>query len=516
MFSAKQYWQRISINSPKNWGLLAIIVVHVIIAYTFISYQNITYDEPSYIEYSKRWLHGKPERIEPLDDSKTPVISIVWIPRIVRQIINPSYQLNDYGRKDQKEGRYMMIVFSILTIIYLYRFTTYFKMKYWWAVFLFLIIDPLFIAYSVLINSDLLSGFILLATVFHLIKYLFQKEEKQFYIASLFLAIGLVTKHSFLFFVPLFWLFILHTNKKIDWKKLLSFILIIMLVINSVFYFHHSFKSLGSYHFESTSFKNLQSSLSFLNWLPIPLPENYLQSIDLSQYHSQLGGNKNNTYTGVYLLGQTKLHGGFWYYYIIQILYKFPLSLLSILIIGFSVCVIKWKKIENQKKILLATFLWIFGALSFLNSFQIGIRHLLLIIPLLYVLMAFVLNKLLLQKQKILVGVLCAIMLVSVAKYFPYLIPYTNEIVLNKERVYEKIMDSGIDYGQNDSLIIAKLRTDSTLKVPTNIAAKGKYLLSMKTYVEQLKNGDSSLNWLVKHYEPQKQLAFVALIYDVK
>jgi hypothetical protein len=74
-------------NTKQHKWLLLLMIVHVGIAFYYIAQQNITYDEPSYIEYSKRWLHGNPNRIEALDDSKTPVISFVWLPRIVKQII---------------------------------------------------------------------------------------------------------------------------------------------------------------------------------------------------------------------------------------------------------------------------------------------------------------------------------------------------------------------------------------------------------------------------------------------
>lgn len=507
-----------NIPIPKNhlWLLLCFIVFHVIICYTFIQYQNITYDEPSYIEYSKRWLHGKPERIEALDDSKTPIISIVWLPRIVRQIINPNYHLDDYGRKDQEEGKYMMIVFSILTIIYLYKFTQLLKLKFWWSIFLFLLIDPLFISFSVLINSDVASGFILLALLFHLTKYLFYQQQKQFYFATIFLAFGLVTKHTFLFFVPVFWLFIFWRTKKFAWQKLLWFIVIVLMIINTMFYFEHSFKTFGSYVFVSNTLQHLQQQFNFLHSLPIPLPANYVHSIDLLQYHSQLGGSKSNTYTGVYLLGKTKLHGGFWYYYAVHVFYKFPISILALVVTGTYFLVKNFQKNKQQHLLLLLSIFTFVFSLSFFNSFQIGVRHLLLVLPTLYVLIAIVINKLLIAHKKIWVMGLWFFMFSSVAFYFPYLIPYTNEFVIHKNKVYEKIMDSSIDYGQSDSLVKKMILQDTSYQMPTAFAAKGKYLVNMKAYIEQLKVGDTSLNWLFKYHQPKKNIAFVALEFQVR
>jgi hypothetical protein len=124
--------------SNRNHIFLGIIILfHLLISFYFISKQHITYDEPSYIEYSKRWLLGNPERTEPLDDSKTPVISIVWLPRIVQQLIQPNLQHTDFGKTDQQQGRYMMVCFSILLLIYIYCFLKKLNIQNWLLIFFF-------------------------------------------------------------------------------------------------------------------------------------------------------------------------------------------------------------------------------------------------------------------------------------------------------------------------------------------------------------------------------------------
>ena len=493
---------------------VAFMLVHVCLSFYFISFQNITHDEPSYIEYSKRWLHGKPERIEPLDDSKTPVIAIVWLPRIIRQIINPNYQLTDYGRQDQKEGRYMMIVFSILTGIYLYKFLLLLNVKKWWAVFLFFIFDPLIMAYAVLINSDLASGFFLLAIIYYLYKYLYQASSKSFYLSCLFLGIGLVTKHTFLFFIPLFWVLIFFIIKRIEWKKLLHFIIIILLIINVAFFCKDTFKTLGSYQFSSASFISLQKKFS---WLPIPVPASYINSIDLLQYHAQLGGSSSNTYTGVYILGQINLHDGFWYYYLVVTVYKIPIAILILLLLGCVFAIVKYKPTHKKYWLLLVLpAIYFFLMLSFFNQFQIGIRHLLLIIPLLYVLLGITINKLLESKAKWLVAFLWVGLVSSVMYYYPYIIPYTNELVGNKMKVYEKVMDSSIDYGQSDSSAVQFVKNNKAFSFASANPTKGSLLLSMRKYIELNKQADTSLNWLVKNHQPTGIYQGVYLIYTIK
>lgn len=507
-----QWLKKQALKLTKYKWLALLMLVHVAIAFYFIGQQNITYDEPGYIEYSKRWLHGKPERVAALDDSKTPVISIVWLPRVVRQLFQPNYQLNDYGRQDQKEGRYMMIVFSLLLMLYLYKFIQQLNLKQGVWVLLFFLLDPLIIAYSVLINSDLLSGLLLLTIVYHLYQLSLQQNNQQFFLACLFMGIALVTKHTFLFGMPLFLAALIFIYKKKSIVKVLLAMFVILFIINLAFYFTKTGMLLNAYHFKSNLFNRLQESFG---WLRIPLPETYLQSIDLLQFHAQLNGSTTNTYTGVYLLGKVNLQTGFWYYYLVLALYKIPWALWLLFTIGLGRLILKATNYTKQLFFIILPIVYFVLVLSFLNDFQIGIRHLLIVIPLVYVLLAFVIQHLIISKAKWLVPVLLVWMFISVIKYYPDLIPYTNELIVDKARVHEKFMDSSIDYGQSDSAAVRFLQTNTHYKIPDSTPTSGKYLLSMHQYIEKIKKGDTSLNWLVKKYAPTGLFKHVYLQYQV-
>ena len=51
--------------------LATLLVLHTIITFVYVQHQPLTNDEADYIEYSKRWLKGKPDKILDVDDSKT-------------------------------------------------------------------------------------------------------------------------------------------------------------------------------------------------------------------------------------------------------------------------------------------------------------------------------------------------------------------------------------------------------------------------------------------------------------
>ena len=172
-------------------------------------------------------LDGKPERIEILDDSKSPIVAICWLPRIIQQIIQPGYHLNDYGRKDQEQGRYMMIVLSLIIAVYVYWWCKgLYGKKGWWLPLLLLLFDPLYLAYSTIISTDLACGTFLVALLYHYRKYLVHQERKHFYIAALFAGVGIVTKQTMLFSMVLLpvlaaYFFLQHRLKHlVSWRAL--------------------------------------------------------------------------------------------------------------------------------------------------------------------------------------------------------------------------------------------------------------------------------------------------------
>ncbi|WP_207493482.1 ArnT family glycosyltransferase [Aridibaculum aurantiacum] len=509
--------------------LLAFLLLHTLASFYYISKQNITFDEPSYIEYSKRWLHGKPERIHNLDDSKSPVTAISWLPRIVKQFINPNYQLNDYGRSDQESGRYMMILFSFLAALYVYLWCReLYGVKGWVLPLLMLLFDPLYLAYSTLITTDLACGAFLVALLYHVRQYLLTKSKLHFLSSALFTGIALVTKQNMLFLVGLLPLLLFFFYVKTDVKLSLKngilqsvlFTVIVLFVINIAFYFTGTFKSFGSYHFVSNSFQSIQQQLAILHWLPVPVPGSYVQSIDMLQRQAELGGGlEASSYKGVYLLGEYKSNGGFWYYYLVLLFFKMPIGTMVIILIS-SVLLVKyfnWQSFRKQYQFLIVPILYYLIILSFFNKFQIGIRHLLLVYPLLFVGIGYVFYRFtfLLKPVRILVVVSVLFTFVSVASYYPDLIPYTNEFVADKKKVYKKIYDSSIDYGQADSALTALQKADPSLLPASPVPAVGKYALLMGEVLDHDLRDKPVYPWYQK-LEPDSLVRHVILIYNIK
>lgn len=509
--------------------LLAFLLVHTIAAFYYIRQQNITYDEPDYIEYAKRWLHGKPERIQPLDDSKSPIVAVSWVPRIVRQLINPNYQLNDYGRKDQQEGRYMMIVFSFIAALYVYRWCQdLYGDNGWQFPLLLLLFDPLYLSYTTLITTDLACGAFLVALLYHHRKWLVHKSRKDFFYAAFFTTLAIVTKQSLLFVLILLPLLsviysVFSRSASIFNKKTiihgLLFLLIILAGINAAYYFHRTFLPFGSYVFESNTLKNLQQTLSFMHWFPVPLPQPYVQSVDMLKAHADIGaGTPQSTFNGVYLFGDLKLSGGYWYYYLVLLFYKLPIGTMLLLLACVPLFFKKFKRQQFAREYMFLLFpiffYWI--VLSFFNQFQSGVRHILLVFPLLFIGLGYLFNQLRTAQfgWRILAGSAIAYTFITIALYYPYLIPYTNEFITDKKTVYRKIYDSSVDYGQSDSSVSYFIKQHPEYKRPTPVPAVGRFaVLTGEMLNTYLRN-----TWQYKWYlamEPKGHYRYTVLLFDI-
>ncbi len=516
----------------QRWLLLAFLVLHTCASFYYISKQNITHDEPQYIEYAKRWLHGHPERLYPLDDSKSPVVAVCWVPRIARQLIKPDYKLFDYGRKDQAEGRYMMILFSLLTALYVYWWCKdLYGMRGWQLPLLLLLFDPLFLAYSTLITTDIACGAFLVATLYHFRKFQITNGTKQLIASAAFTGLGIVTKQSLIFLfllLPILSLVGKINNKEskiktsftlIKAKNTIFFLLTVILIINLAFYFKGTFFALNEYSFKSTSFQALQRIFSDFKWLRVPFPSSFIQSIDLLKAHAELGAGKyGSTYDGVYLFGEVRMDKGFWYYYLILFFYKMPLGTLLLILASVIIFFKKFEMTSFANKYMYVVIPIVFYGivLSFYNVFQIGIRHLLIIFPFIFIGLGYTFNYLSNRKKVFEITAYAAIIfsIFSMISYYPDLLPYTNELIGNKKAVYKKVMDSSIDYGQSDSIAKNFILQNEGYKMCSEMPDTGHYLVSMRELAFSKMNKQKDISWFNK-FQPIGLFQHVFLLYFI-
>ena len=96
--------------------------------------------------------------------------------------------------------------------------------------------------------------------------------------------------------------------------------------------------------------------------------------------------------------------------------------------------------------------------------------------------------------------------------YYPHLIPYTNEFMLNKKMAYRVMADSNLDYKQSEGRLQQWLDARKGTYAPQTPAA-GTFIISVNdlTGVIETKN----YKWLFDNFKPSSHLAFCYLIFEI-
>lgn len=518
-----QYWK------GQRLLLLTFLLVHVIVAAVHISHTGITVDEPDYYTYAARWAHGNVERDDKMFDSKSPIVAVALIPRIIKQLQQPDYKATDNGIQDVKNGRYLLVIFTLIIAFYLFKWIRkLFGAKAWIFPVLFFLFDPMVISFSMITTSDMATGACLIATMYHLYRFYNEKSWKQFVAFSTWLGVSFVCKASLLFLMPclllLYLLLLMIGELKFSLKKLIVYgglsVLISIAVINIAYFGKDTLHSLNEMQFSSSAFRNLASN-QVINHIPIPVPSNYIASLDLLQYHAEIGaGTPESSYPGVFINGELKHKGGFWYYYLFSGLFKIPVSILLLIVAGVVTLLFNFRIVVRQlEKYVWFLFpaLFFFSILSFFNPLQLGFRHFLMIYPLFFIGIAALLKfwQYRLKYSFQIASILFIYLLISVAVYFPNLIAYTNEFVVDKKNVFRMIRDASIDYGQNNDAVVQYLKEHPEVTIPPKTPKPGKYIVTMmQLFDEGPASAKPKYFWLL-NFEPVYHYKYSNFVFNI-
>ncbi|MDX1955838.1 MAG: hypothetical protein SFU20_09920, partial [Chitinophagaceae bacterium] len=216
-----------------------------------------------------------------------------------------------------------------------------------------------------------------------------------------------------------------------------------------------------------------------------------------------------------YLLGETRTGNGFWHYYFISFIFKTPLSVL-LLLLGLPV--VLWKMPATKKEkwtiLLLLTlsfyFLLVFGLT---NRSQVGIRHVLMVYPLLYVVLGYWGKAVSAFKWKglLLIGFLLYTGF-TYYRFYPNLIAYHNELVADK-RVYTIMASSNVDFGQSAFRLQKFLTNNPEYRIPDSIPQPGKYIQGVDAYLGLMDK--YKIDWLNDHFKPVGQFDHSFLLFEV-
>ncbi|MDR2344951.1 MAG: glycosyltransferase family 39 protein [Planctomycetaceae bacterium] len=269
------------------------------------------------------------------------------------------------------------------------------------------------------------------------------------------------------FLLPILWLiwFSGNTSDR-SWNifrhQLCQLIVIILgglFVLNLGYGFEGTFTKLGDYQFASrtlsgkiSSVGNRQSGNRFsqtpLQYIPVPLPKNYVIGADLQKVDFERG-------LPSYLNGRWS-DRGWLYYYLECLLFKVPLGTwgLGILTVIFFVFRVKLKESKTNffdELILLLPAIVLFIFVSSQTGFSRHFRYVLPAFPFVMIMLSKVV-AVVFERSYWLRILVCSLLFWSIGSclsVFPYTMSYFNELAGGPMRGHYYLLDSNIDWGQD-------------------------------------------------------------------
>ncbi len=481
-----------SIDIPGDSGNrlhngVALLLLGLLIALCLVSmhYQSPTSDEQNHISRGYHYLvTGN------LDLNVAPpfVNALSGVPLLLQKgIVIPGYDtthrktyINEFAENfvwvynDAETvingGRLAIVVLSVLLGCFVFRWAR----DLWGAqagllaLFLY-VLDPNILAHSQLVTTDLgVTCLIFIATYF-LWRFLTGRRRVDLALSGLLLGLALATKLSALLLLPIFGLIVLiETLVARDgswqgqwariapfcrgkWRGRICFFCAVLLVIGAFAFF----SLWASYRFEVAPLTTRSTHATVDRLIPIPalrpfayrvvehmwLPfPTYFSGVRWLQRYAQRGA-------PAFLMGQHS-QKGWWYYFFLAFAIKTPLPTLVLLAETLSLALrdhLTTKRREYVLYVPVAAFFFV-TLFSFLS---IGYRHILPVLPFLFVIVSRVVTWGSRRWMRIALIVLCLWYAVGTIGIHPHYLAYFNESVGGPDNGYRYLVDSNLDWGQD-------------------------------------------------------------------
>lgn len=229
-------------------------------------------------------------------------------------------------------------------------------------------------------------------------------------------------------------------------------------LLNLGYGFEQTGVALGDYQFISQAFGGRYAHVSpmnrfgetWLGWLPVPVPRNYLRGIDVQLFDFEKG-------KWSYLRGEQRL-GGWWFYYVYAMLVKTPLGFIGLGFVAMALMIIHPREFSSRAAtefVLAAPVVIILCLLSSQTGFNRYLRYALPVYPFLYISCSRVAILFLCENRilKCIVTLLFAGGVISSLWVYPHSQSYFNSVVGGPNGGHRHLLDANIDWGQDVLLL---------------------------------------------------------------
>jgi len=445
------------------------------------------------------------------------------------------YNLNDNTDEILFFGRLPIVLLSLLLGFFVYLFAKkLYGVKAGLFALLLYVFSPNILAHSRFVTTDLGGILFLFLTMFYLYNFLKDYSLKNFLLFSLFFGLAQVAKFSNIFLVVLVVVVLLvKFNKKIIHAQPFSVIrfFLIFLVLNifivNLFY---GFNDLYNNKSKSDFVKDLMpGKIEFIedtvyNVLrPVPIAGKYIEGLsDVLQ--------KSKSGHMAYLMGEYN-RTGWRHYFIVAFLVKTPISTLILIVLSL----VLFRRIKHHgfsELFLILPILLYFIVLS-LGYINIGLRHILVIYPFIFVFVSKVVNY---KKIKIMIIILSLWYVISSLLIYPHYLAYFNEAI-GPDNGHKYLIDSNLDWGQDlkgldkwleNNEITEKIKLNYDNKLEANYRGinyerynfcekptTGLFAIRINNLVGSAPTLKDCFRWLDEH-EPIAKIGYTIWVYDLK
>lgn len=519
-----------------------LILLFVLISILSMKNLSLTADEGKHYKYGVNVLNRDSTRLVNkkglVDDSKMPFSALNALPaKIASFFPNDDINFLPYRRIKKflevfSTARLMTILFSAFVAWLVFYWS---RILYGFipaiASLLLYIFDPNIIAHSQLVTTDLYGIGMTLFCFYYAWKFSKDKNSQTGFILAIMLGISQLAKYSSLYLYPLvlftlvvhdvFFSHFLSSFKKVGiylgkilyWVGFVS--IVSLIIINLGYWFNRSFTPLKDYNFHSDELKIIQEANTGLENIPIPVPYPYLEGIDLVRFRERMGVG----YGRIYLLGNLRDGDGFNGYYFVASLLKVPIAIQILLLLALVIYV---KDKKRQERIWSDEIFLLFPVLFFIIYFnlfyntQLGIRHYLIIFPLMYVFSGHLFKnwKGFSKARQTTLFVLGVYLIISVLSYFPHYLAYFNEVVWDRKMAYKYLADSNLDWDQGKNYLAEYREKHSDVLYAPDIISAGQIIVPVNDLVGVFGELED-FRWLRENFEPTGTIAYSYLIYDI-
>ena len=326
--------------------------------------------------------------------------------------------------------------------------------------------SPAILAYNTVVFTDVIVTFFVFSTIYFLWKLIMQGYTKTrliltgislgFALASKFTAILLIPIIILLFAVKVFQ----SNNRKKTLKRFsIKFIIILLIsfvALHSVFFFsidtvansipERNTKQIDDFIDENLAEGSFNKKIakSLLYDIKMPMPG---YAVGLAKQYS-IGTLR---YKRGYLNGEI-YDGGKWYYFFEVLLIKTPIPLIIFFLISFSISIKIIRKRYMNEIFLLLPIIFFFSVFI-PSNFNLGLRHILPIMPFIFIFSSRVVNirlenKLYNNLFRFFIGLLLLWYVVSALFVMPNYTAYFNEFIGGSKNGHKYLLSSNLDLSQ--------------------------------------------------------------------